>query len=246
MPLQLAPTSKPVGEGLAPPPSFASLSPIKRTIVIPSVARNLLCGSDAEVAASYGEGLVALPGVAMGSAFFCEATFPTVKYLRIFSSRFGPMPLMARKSSTLLNSPYDLRICKIFSAVTGPIPGTSCNSSEFAVLILIGAGGGFFLAVNAGAAAQRMAAARHNRVAHITYKYYQNVSYLCNNNRDRGSSHLLAPPTPPYRRVRIRRFSELSPCGPEVRFVVRHKGFAALQVSVSASPSSEPVELSRS
>src|ERR1700692_4585548 len=65
-------------------------------------------------------------------------------------------------------------------------------------------------------------------------------------NRDRGSSHLLAPPTPPYRRVRIRRFSKLSPCGPEVRVVVRHKSFATRQVSVSASPSSEPVKLSRS
>ena len=65
-------------------------------------------------------------------------------------------------------------------------------------------------------------------------------------NRDRGSSCLLAPPTPPYKRVRIRRFSELSPCGLEVRVVVRHKGFAALQVSVSASPSSEPAKLSRS
>ncbi len=54
------------------------------------------------------------------------------------------------------------------------------------------------------------------------------------------------PAHPPYRRVRIRRFSELSSCGPEVRVVVRHKGFAALQVSVSASPSSEPVKLSRS
>ena len=64
--------------------------------------------------------------------------------------------------------------------------------------------------------------------------------------RDRGSSRLLTPPTPPYRRVRIRRFSELSPDGPEVRFVVRHKGFAALQVAVSASPSSEPAKLSRS
>jgi hypothetical protein len=64
-------------------------------------------------------------------------------------------------------------------------------------------------------------------------------------NRDRGSSHLLAPPTPPDRRVRIGRFSKLSPCEPEVRVVVRHKGFAALQVSVSASPSSEPVKLSR-
>src|ERR1700736_4530841 len=32
-------------------------------------------------------------------------------------------------------------------------------------------------------------------------------------NRDRGSGHPLAPPTPPYKRVRIRRFSELGPRG---------------------------------
>ena len=31
-------------------------------------------------------------------------------------------------------------------------------------------------------------------------------------NRDRGSSHLLSPPTPPDKRVRIRRFDELIPC----------------------------------
>jgi len=31
---------------------------------------------------------------------------------------------MASKSSTLLNGPYDLRICRIFCAVAGPIPGT--------------------------------------------------------------------------------------------------------------------------
>jgi hypothetical protein len=65
-------------------------------------------------------------------------------------------------------------------------------------------------------------------------------------NRHRGSGRPLSPATPPYMRVRIRRFSELSPRGLEVRFVVRHKGFAALQVSVSASPSSEPAKLSRS
>ena len=57
----------------------------------------------------------------------------------------------------------------------------------------------------------------------------------------RGSRHCYA-----IMRVRIRRFSELSPCGREVRVVVRHKGFAALQVSVSASTSSEPAKLSRS
>jgi len=42
-----------------------------------------------------------------------------VTYLRIFSMRFGPMPLIARKSSTLLNRPYDLRIFRILSAVGG-------------------------------------------------------------------------------------------------------------------------------
>jgi len=69
---------------------------------------------------------------------------------------------------------------------------------------------------------------------------------LPESNRHRGSGHPLSPATPPYMRVRIRRFSELSPRGPELRVVVRHKGFATLQVSVSASPSSEPVKLSRS
>jgi hypothetical protein len=38
----------------------------------------------------------------------------------------------------------------------------------------------------------------------------------------------------------------LSPDGPEGRFVFRHKGFATRQVTVSASPSSEPAKLSRS
>jgi len=73
-------------------------------------------------------------------------TLPMVKYLRIFSRRFGPSPRMASKSSTLLNAPYDLRICKIFSAVAGPIPGTCCNSSDVAVLMFTGFAGGFFLA----------------------------------------------------------------------------------------------------
>jgi hypothetical protein len=46
-----------------------------------------------------------------GSALLLAgAGFPTVKYLRIFSRRFGPSPRMASKSSTLLNAPYDLRI----------------------------------------------------------------------------------------------------------------------------------------
>ena len=51
---------------------------------------------------------------------------------------------MASKSSTLLNGPYDFRICKIFSAVAGPIPGTCSNSSDVAVLMLTGFDGGFF------------------------------------------------------------------------------------------------------
>src|ERR1700732_4785301 len=82
-----------------------------------------------------------------GAAGLVAAGFPTVKYLRIFSRRFGPSPRIASKSSTLLNVPYDLRICKILSAVDGPIPGTLCNCSEFAVLMLTGCAGGFFFAI---------------------------------------------------------------------------------------------------
>jgi hypothetical protein len=64
--------------------------------------------------------------------FFVVAGLPTVTYLRIFCMRFGPMPLIARKSSTLLNGPYDLRIFRILSAVGGPIPGPCCSPSAVA------------------------------------------------------------------------------------------------------------------
>ena len=75
---------------------------------------------------SYGGGFEAAGGVLaeVFASAFVEG-FATVKYLRIFSRRFGPMPLIARKSSTLLNAQYDLRIFSILSAVAGPIPGTS-------------------------------------------------------------------------------------------------------------------------
>ncbi len=91
-------------------------------------------------------GFGGVTGVFADAGLLCDGAFATVKYLRIFSRRFGPIPRIARKSSTLLKAPYDLRICKIFSAVTGPIPGTNCNSSDVAVFRLTGAGGGFFLA----------------------------------------------------------------------------------------------------
>jgi hypothetical protein len=143
------------------------MSPVHEiTNVIPSEARNLLLVSGAERDANYksesggsagaaevfgGAGSFAgVVGFAVDAGLFCDAALPTVKYLRIFSRRFGPIPRIAVKSSTLLNAPYDLRICKILSAVTGPIPGTNCNSSEVAVFKLTGAGGGFLLA-NSGA-----------------------------------------------------------------------------------------------
>ena len=81
-----------------------------------------------------------------GGVLLAATGFPTVKYLRILSKRFLPIPRIASKSSTLLNAPYDLRICKIFSAVAGPMPGTCCNSSEVAVLMFTGFNGGFFAA----------------------------------------------------------------------------------------------------
>jgi len=79
-----------------------------------------------------------------GVVGFEAAGFPTVKYFRILSSRFAPSPRIASKSSTLLNGPYVLRICKILPAVAGPIPGTCCNCSEVAVLRFTGRSGGFF------------------------------------------------------------------------------------------------------
>jgi hypothetical protein len=99
------------------------------------------------------EGFGELAGFGAFAGLVADAALPTVKYLRIFSSRLGPMPRTARKSSTLLNAPYDLRICKILSAVTGPIPGTNCNSSDVAVFKLTGAGGGFLFASKLGVTA---------------------------------------------------------------------------------------------
>jgi len=121
--------------------------------VIPSAARNLLFAGDAAnynngLGGSAGavEGFVGVEGFGALAGFVADAALPTVRYLRIFSRRFGPMPRIALRSSTLLNAPYDLRICKIFSAVTGPMPGTNCNSSDVAVFKLTGAAGGFFFA----------------------------------------------------------------------------------------------------
>jgi hypothetical protein len=127
-----------------------------RRIVIPSVAKNLLFAPGDGHAANYSDGFGGSAGTVEGfggvagfgvlAGLVEDVALPTVRYLRIFSSRFGPMPRMALRSSTLLNAPYDLRICKIFSAVTGPIPGTNCSSSDVAVFKLTGAAGGFFLA----------------------------------------------------------------------------------------------------
>jgi hypothetical protein len=135
--------------------------------VIPSEARNLLLASGAERHTNYkkqpggssgavegfgaGAGFTGVAGLFADAGLLCDATLPTVKYLRIFSRRFGPIPRMAVKSSTLLNAPYDLRICRILSAVTGPMPGTNCNSSDVAVFKLTGAGGGFLFASRLGA-----------------------------------------------------------------------------------------------
>src|SRR5260370_39645168 len=47
----------------------------------------------------------------------------TVRYLRIFSRRFLPRPLMASRSSTLLKAPWDWRMSRIFSAGAGRSAG---------------------------------------------------------------------------------------------------------------------------
>ena len=83
------------------------------------VGRNLSFGfSDGFSSGFYGAAAGLLEGA------FGEFVLATVKYLRIFLGRFAPRPRSASKSSRLLKAPYDLRICKIFCAGAGPIPGT--------------------------------------------------------------------------------------------------------------------------
>ena len=121
------------------------------TVVDFAVEPEVFAAAAADVADDTGGGFFTVGPVAVGvlavdvTGFF-GGTFPATKYFRIFSSFFGPMPRTASRSFTLLNGPYDLRICKILSAVDGPIPGTCCNCAAVAVFKLIGAGGGFLVA----------------------------------------------------------------------------------------------------
>jgi hypothetical protein len=111
-----------------------------------SAAGCAAAGGVALLAADFADGVFgfAQPEHSAAGAAFFEFVFPAIKYLRIFSRRFGPSPRIASKSSTLLNAPYDFRICKILSAVAGPIPGTCCSSSDVAALMFTGFSGGFF------------------------------------------------------------------------------------------------------
>src|SRR5271165_743893 len=67
-------------------------------------------GSGAGLGAGGGDFFEALVA-GLPAGFFAEdggllaGAFATTKYLRIFSNRLGPMPRMARRSSTLLNAP---------------------------------------------------------------------------------------------------------------------------------------------
>jgi hypothetical protein len=96
---------------------------VARTSAPPSGLReeNPLFVSGAGRAASYSDGSGGSAGTVEGfgvvagfggvtglfadAGLLCGAVLPTVKYLRIFSRRFGPIPGIARKSSTLLNAP---------------------------------------------------------------------------------------------------------------------------------------------
>jgi hypothetical protein len=108
---------------------------------------------------------------ARGAAFLVCGAFPTVRYFRILSSRFGPIPWIASRSSTLLNAPYDFRICRILSAAEGPMPGTCCNFAALAEFKLIGCVGGFFLA--------RTASAQQRTVKNRSKKYARR-QFPCN------------------------------------------------------------------
>lgn len=134
---------------------------------------------------SEGEGVVEGFGEVAGfgalAGFVADAALPTVRYLRIFSRRLGPMPRTARKSSTLLNAPYDLRIWRILSAVTGPMPGTNCNSFDVAVFKLMGAGGGFLFAGTVTGNA-KITADKKVREQTVGAYSYDNIQYVVDNN----------------------------------------------------------------
>src|ERR1700737_3851429 len=100
---------------------------------------------------------------------FEDAGLPTVRYFLIFSRRFGPMPRMAVRRLTLLKEPLDLRICRIFSAVDGPIPGTSCNWVESAVLMLTGWVGGFLVAEETANRSKQRLRGRASIRVHMAY-----------------------------------------------------------------------------
>jgi len=67
------------------------------------------------------------------ACFFGATLLPMVMYLRIFYMRFGPMPLIARKSS--LKAPSICCIFRILPAIEGPIPGTCCSSRRSRIQI---------------------------------------------------------------------------------------------------------------
>jgi hypothetical protein len=99
------------------------------------------------------------------AAFFRATDLPTVTCWRIFSRRFGPMPLLARKSSTPVNWPYDLRIFTNLSAFNGPMPGTCCNSSAVAVFRFTGCSSRFLLACETGTPSKIIISAGNNVAA---------------------------------------------------------------------------------
>jgi hypothetical protein len=151
-------------EGSRPTSSFRVAPAMRSACGVEESLLGFYCGGSAGSSSggSTVGGVVAFGGEFVGGAFgfaqpehdfagvaCCTPDFPTVKYLRIFSRRLGPRPRIASKSSTLLNAPYDLRICKILAAVAGPIPGTNCNCSEFAVLMFTGCAGRFFFPASA-------------------------------------------------------------------------------------------------
>ena len=87
-----------------------------------------------------------------GVAGFPAASFPTVKYLRIFLRRFAPSPRIASKSTTLLKAPHDLRICKILSAVAGTISPHQLQFFRGRRIEFTGLAGCFFLPASTDAA----------------------------------------------------------------------------------------------
>jgi hypothetical protein len=114
---------------------------------------------------------LAQPGQA---GLLSAADLLTVRYLRIFSRRFLPMPWMESRSSTRLKAPYDLRIWRISPQSRDRFRGLAEVLRP--VLMLIGFSGGFFVALEIPSKTKQSATRVKNKRA-VSLQWFITAGY---------------------------------------------------------------------